>query len=437
MNVPLSVADFTDLMTPCGPFEPRPLLAVAVSGGADSLALALLAHEWARARNGRIVALTVDHGLRPEARAEARTVGRWMRQRGIAHRVLAWRGPKPKSGIQAAAREARYRLLTEWCRSEGALHLLVGHTCDDQAETVLLRLAAGSGPHGLAGMPSIQELAAARILRPLLGIARGRIVATLRARSQLWIEDPSNRDERFARIRVRRMLAAASRGGTHAANLARSAGELGRFRAGQERKVADVLARAVELRPEGYALLDAAVLAEAAPEIGRRALAALLATIGGLGYVPRGDAVRTLHAELCADRAGKGRTLAHCRLVRDGGAWLVVRETRGIESAAAKARALRGWDGRFDLTLAGAWRGTRVAALGAQGWAELVARAPDPRGGPLPYPARLPVPALWDRKGLVAVPALGWRRGPKKTAISAFRPRRPLVPAVFAALFSA
>ena len=431
----ISAAEFARLMARCGPFEPRPLLAVAVSGGADSTALALLAHEWARARNGRILALTVDHGLRAEARAEARTVARWMKRRGIAHRILEWRGAKPAAGLQAAAREARYRLLGEACRAEGALHLLLAHTRDDQAETVLLRLAAGSGPHGLAAMPLVQERADHRLIRPLLGVPRARLRETLRTHGQEWIEDPSNRDERFARIRVRRALAEGDAG--RAAEIAAAAGELGRFRGGQERAVAESLARAVRVYPEGHALLDAKALAAAPREIGWRALAALLATVGGLGYAPRGEPVRRLHADLCAGTIGGGRTLGRCRLVPDGLNWLIVRETRGIETvrAGTGATSAAPWDGRFAVALPPGRKSVTVGPLGAAGWAELVGRRPSLRATPLPYAARLGLPALRDLHGLVAVPPFGYRRpgGPKKTSISAFQPLRPLAAAPFAA----
>lgn len=425
--------EFARLMERVGPFEPRPLLAVAVSGGADSMALALLAHEWAHARRGRILVLTVDHGLRAESRAEARTVARWMKRRGIAHRMLSWQGAKPETGLQAAARDARYRLLGEACRSAGALHLLLAHTRDDQAETVLLRLVAGSGPHGLAAMPIVQERADHRLLRPLLGASRARLRTTLEERGQDWIEDPSNRDERFARIRVRGALAAAGAG--HGEALAAAAGELGRFRARQERAIAGVLARAVGLFPEGYALLDPAALATAPADIGWRALSAVLATVGGLAYAPRGDAVRRLHADLGKGAIGGGRTLGRCRLIPSGAACLIVRETRGIATVRPGGRGQRRchWDGRFAVAFP--TPGIGVGPLGAAGWAELVARQPALRASAVPYPARLALPALRNRRGLVAVPLLGHVRtyGPKKTQIAAFEPLRPLAPAPFAA----
>jgi tRNA(Ile)-lysidine synthase len=153
---PFSSIEFARLMAPLGPFEPRPRIAVAVSGGADSMTLALLAARWARKAGGTAVALTVDHGLRPESGAEARQVARWMRARKIAHRTLRWTGAKPDSNIAAAAREARYGLLADWCRRNVVLHLLLAHHLDDQADP------AGTGQRagGLVGDGGSRRIAA-------------------------------------------------------------------------------------------------------------------------------------------------------------------------------------------------------------------------------------------------------------------------------------
>src|SRR5689334_12818293 len=168
------------------PFEVNPELAVAVSGGADSLALALLADRWARACGGRVTALTVDHGLRPEAAREARQVGRWLKASGIRHVILRWSPPAMKktatarlANLQAAARDARYELLCGWCRQHAVLHLLLAHHRDDQAETLLLRLARGSGLDGLAAMAPLVERSAVRLLRPLLAVPKTAITGYL------------------------------------------------------------------------------------------------------------------------------------------------------------------------------------------------------------------------------------------------------------------
>ena len=145
-------AAFDVLMAPLGPFEPAPRIAVAVSGGPDSLALCLLADRWARARGGAAFGLTVDHGLRLESAAEAAQVRRWLAGRAIARRTLRWKGGHTHSAVQEQARAARLALLTGWCRRAGVLHLLLGHQREDQAETALQRLVRGSGIDGLAAM---------------------------------------------------------------------------------------------------------------------------------------------------------------------------------------------------------------------------------------------------------------------------------------------
>ena len=211
----LDQAAFAALMARFAPFEARPHLAVAVSGGADSLALALLADGWARAESGRITALTVDHRLRPGSAEEAARVAHWLRHRAIAHVVLVRDGPGFAGDVQAEARAARYRLLEGWCECQGVLHLLTAHHREDQAETVLLRLARGSGLDGLAGIAAVVERRDCRILRPLLTVPRASLAATLEARGQAWIEDPSNRDPAYARVRLRQAEAVLEREGTH------------------------------------------------------------------------------------------------------------------------------------------------------------------------------------------------------------------------------
>jgi tRNA(Ile)-lysidine synthase len=295
-------------MAPLGPFEPAPRLAVAVSGGPDSMALALLAQRWTRARGGELIALHVDHGLRAESAGEARRVRGWLRRREVPSALLRWRGEKPSGNLQAAARSARYALLENWCRRSGILHLLVAHHRDDQAETMLMRLARGSLSFGLAGMPAISEREHVRLLRPLLAIGKSRLLATLEAIGQDWIEDPSNREPRFARTGVRRALAENPAG---AAALAARALELGRERIAEGKRVAECLVRAVTLLPHGGALLDRRALLRCGTPVARRALADLLATVAGREHPARSERVAALHAALMAAEF-RGRTLGGC-----------------------------------------------------------------------------------------------------------------------------
>jgi tRNA(Ile)-lysidine synthase len=411
-------------MAALAPFEPRPEVAAAVSGGPDSLALTLLLHDWVTARGGCLAAFTVDHGLRPEAAREAAWVGRLLRSHGIAHRVLRWEGPKPAAARQAAARAARYRLLLAACEAAGIFHLALAHHLEDQAETFLLRLGRGSGLDGLAAMAPVRETSGLRLLRPLLACPKARLRATLEARGLDWIEDPSNDDSAYARVRLRRLLPALAGQGLTPARLGSASRHLGRARAALEGEVAAVLARAVRPDPAGFLELDPAVLAGASAEVALRALARCLMAVGGGDFAPRLERLERLHARLAAG-LDRGVTLGGCRLLPraegSGPRWLVVREAgRAAEAALPPAGRLL-WDGRFELVLAppeggaGAQGGTlTVGPLGSAGWRGLAAALEQAEAGAraarIPAPARAALPALRDAGGLAAVPPLGYFR---------------------------
>lgn len=420
---PLTPAEFAAAMAALGPFEPRPAVAVGVSGGSDSLALTLLLADWLVPLSGRLIAFTVDHGLRPEAAQEAAWVGRQLRARDLAHRVLRWDGPKPAASRQAAAREARYRLLLAACEAEGILHLALAHHLEDQAETFLLRLGRGSGLDGLAAMASVVETDRLRLLRPLLACPKARLAATLAARNADWIDDPSNDDRAYARVRLRRLLPELAGEGLTPNRLAAASGHLGRARAALEEAVAALLARAVRPHPAGFLDLDPAALAAASPEIALRALARCVMTIGGCNYTPRLERLERLHASLARGLAG-GVTLGGCRILprenpRGGRRWLVVREAGRVATVPLGDAPLL-WDGRFELRPAGGSSGAAlltVGPLGSAGWRKLLAAMEGTRAGvraaELPAPARAALPALRDPGGLVAVPPLGYFRDAK------------------------
>jgi tRNA(Ile)-lysidine synthase len=415
--LPLALAELEAALAAVGGFEPRPLIAVATSGGPDSLALAILADRWASRKGGAAWALIVDHGLRPESACEAGIVAGWLGARQIPHVVLTWRGRKPATGIQAAARAARYRLLAEWCAERGCLHLLLAHHSNDQAETYLIRRRAGSGIYGLAAMSAVRELSQLRLVRPLLGVAKARLVALLDAEGQEYLRDPSNRNPAFERSRLRMQTAGAT--------IEAAVGEvraMGLARVARERELAALLARAVALHPAGFALIDPAPVA-AAGELGERALGRVAAVIGGGSYPLRGERLARLR-QTFDDRQPRARTLGGCRFVPWRGRVLALRETaRAMPPLSLVPGASALWDRRFAAKLpASAREPVTVGQLGTAGVAEL------PRGtvagdNPLPrlvYPA---LPAVWDEAGLAAVPALSWRRATAGcVAELAFRP---------------
>lgn len=420
-------------MARLGGFESKPRLAVGVSGGADSLGLALLAHDWAVGQGGFILALTVDHGLRPESADEAQRVGHWLAARGIEHRILRWEGVKPSTGIQAAARVARHRLLAERCRDEGILHLALAHHRDDQAETVLLRFARGSGVDGLAGMAPVRAEGGVRLIRPLLDLPHARLVATCRAFGQEWIEDPSNRNPAFARARLRAVEEALAAEGLDSERLADTARRAARARAALETATASLLAEAAEIYPEGWIRLDPKPFLAAPEELGLRALVRCLLVVGGAPYPPKAEASERLFAEVTGGLT-KGRTLGGCRILSWRGALLIAREPAGAdERKTVSPGDSVCWDRRFTVRLAPGDGGPiTLARLGGEGWRVALAEQPGLAALRLPEPARESLPALWDEAGLGAVPSLGFfRKESTLTAEAAFTPAVPLAGPAF------
>ncbi len=411
------------LMARFEPFETSPVLAVGVSGGADSLAFAFLADRWARARNGRVLALTVDHGLRPGSDTETGQVGAWLGARGISHSILPWQGDKPKAGIQAAAREARSNLLGARCREEGILHLLLAHHRGDQAETVALRREDKSGPDGLAAIAAETPTPWGRILRPMLGEPKATLTGYLASIGHPWIEDPTNRDERHARVRLRRRIAA---DGSEAV-LALDARASGIVRVARERRVAEALVRHARLAEAGWALISPLLLSEPA-DIAGTVFARAIVAIGNLDYAPRGERLQRLLSHLRDERA-HARTLGGCRLLSRQGRWLIVREPASLPRVVPFAGRSAAWD-RFVVSIEGNAldRDLTLGALGTD--------LPPAGAGHIPSAARPSLPAIRDLDGVVAVPHFGWVRPGAdewlKGATSWTFPRQGLARAEFA-----
>src|SRR5258707_13891532 len=226
-----------------------PAVVLAVSGGPDSIALMWLAARWRRAlaRGPRLIAVTVDHGLRPGAAAEAREVKRLARSLDLPHRTLRWTGPKPRTGLPAAARAARYRLLAQAARASDATHILTAHTRDDQAETLLMRMLRGSGIAGLAAMARESERDGVLLARPFLNVSKSQLIATLEKAKVGFADDPTNRDTNFTRPRIRAIMPVLAAEGGDARNLARLASRLARANAAVE-VLADGAERYLALR---------------------------------------------------------------------------------------------------------------------------------------------------------------------------------------------
>ena len=302
---------------------PAPALVLAVSGGPDSVALMWLAARWRRAlsRGPRLVAVTVDHGLRAESAREAREVKRLAQSLDLPHHTLRWTGPKPRTGLPAAAREARYRLLARAARRHGATHILTAHTRDDQAETLLMRLLRGSGIAGLSAMPRETEREGLWLTRPLLDVAKARLIATLQKARIGFADDPTNRDPAFTRPRLRALMPVLAEEGGDARSLARLAARLARANAAVEVLV-DGAERYLALKDGLDAGIDAALFTAMPEEIRLRLLKRAIDRAGHEGPAELGK-VETLLAALdraLAEHGGRlKQTLAGAVVSASGG----------------------------------------------------------------------------------------------------------------------
>jgi tRNA(Ile)-lysidine synthase len=407
-------AFFATCMARLEPFEPEPKLAVAVSGGADSLALALLSDRWARLRGGSILALIVDHGLRDASHAEAALTANRLTTQGIASRVLRLTDLSPGPAIAERARVARYHALTCACADAGIVHLLLGHHLADQAETLLIRCLGGSGASGMAAMATLVETHNLRLLRPLLSISPQTLREHLTKENVDWIEDPSNRDTKALRPRLRSLRADRDGIGSATIALASSAAAHGHARAVREAQIAVAMARTISLRPEGFAVLPAGPIAPAV-------LSALVQTISGSGYPADTAAIAKLSA------TPGPATLAGIRIVRAGNKLLMLREEVAIgPDIQVHAGAI--WDGRFRLETSPP-NTPANCVCGKLGDAAAGLR----QLSNLPSAVLRGLPAIRLGEKLVAVPHLGYHDGEASTSVDmTFAPRRPATSAAFA-----
>lgn len=286
---PISVSEARRLFAD---WKAAPALLLAVSGGPDSIALMWLVARWRRAlaRGPRLIAVTVDHGLRAEGAREARDVKRLAKALDLPHRTLRWTGDKPKTGLPAAARAARYRLLAKAARAGGATHILTAHTRDDQAETLLMRMLRGSGIAGLAAMARESERDGVRLARPLLDVPKSQLVATLNKAKITFADDPTNHDASYTRPRLRALMPALAEEGGDSRNLARLAARLARANAAIE-VLADGAERYLALRDHNDAArfgFDAGAFAGLTEEIRLRLLKRAIDRVGHEGPVELG-----------------------------------------------------------------------------------------------------------------------------------------------------
>jgi tRNA(Ile)-lysidine synthase len=404
---PLGVEEAARLLAPLASY---PHVALAVSGGPDSLALMQLVHR-VRSSGGlrtEITVLSVDHGLRAGSREETLMVAEMAAQLGFGHAILTWSPPEHHAGgLQASARVARYGLMAAYCHAHEISALVTAHHLDDQAETMLMRLKRGSGLDGLAAIPDKGLWAGIVVLRPLLDVPKARLKATLTAEGIGWVDDPSNIDPRFERARVRAASDALVALGLTPQALARSAQRLRRARAALDHVTDDFLVAHSVMSEAGYCTLDGNALASAPDEIALRALARVVEAVGARSVPLRLAKLETMLDALKAAPA-KTHTLGGCRIQPLGDCLGVFRETRGsglpVLSLAPGERAL--WDNRFRVELSRKASGpVTVKALGDDGFRDARSNF-DWLASLYPIAGRT-LPSCWRDEVLLFVPELG------------------------------
>jgi tRNA(Ile)-lysidine synthase len=423
-----------ELVTLFAPLAQARQIALAVSGGADSLALLDAADRWRKAR-GRpeVVVLTVDHRLQPGSGAAAAQVKEIAAARGLTTEVLIRKGNAPESNIEAEARRARYRLLFDACRRIGASHLVTAHHRDDVAETFLMRLKRGAGIFGLAAMRPAVDVGGVMLVRPFLSVSRARLAATTAAAGWMPFDDPMNADPRFARTAARRLLAA---GGLDAAVVAAVASRIAELADAVDAAATALVAEAVASDEYAIAWLDARRFADTADEVRARVLVRLLIAVGGDDYPPRSERLSgLLSAMLSTPAAGRlKRTLSGVVVERRGGRFAFYREAGrgGPRTVTAAPGQSVIWDHRFAVTLdAGSPEGLTVGPLGEVGRRVVGATTGKLADPALPAAAMAVLPALRQGSEILAVPVFRADRTQVAVVFTSLLPKRLSRPPLF------
>lgn len=390
------------------------VLLLAVSGGADSTAMMHLAarwHEETQLRQPELHICTVDHGLRPGAHREAALVAQQAKSLNLPHHLMRWQGEKPETGIQDAARQARYRLMADLLVSIAAdkkAALITAHTQEDQAETVLMRLARGSGLDGLAAIRTVRRFGqdgCHDIVRPLLGVPKARLIATLRDQNIEWSEDPSNQRQEFERVKVRAAAPHLSKLGLTANKIALSAKRLQRAQSALDWAAARLEEDTLQLNGGAFAAIGRQQFGTAPEELRVRLLLRVLDAFGGAAPPARLSQVETLDARLQMNGVIT-MTLGGCIVAASTEEIHVYREPGRtvLPELALACGQPADWDCRFRVLVTaedpGEAGAVSVRALGRQGYATLK----QPKRAPLPAQIAASLPAFWSGQSLLAVP---------------------------------
>ncbi len=393
----LSGQEYLEKLTALMRSAPEGRVAVAVSGGGDSVALLLLMDVWAQANGREIAVVTVDHGLRPEAVAEAAYVASLCAEMRLTHQTLKWSGWNGKGNLQNAARMARRELIGGWAKTQGIGTVVTGHTRNDQAETFLMRLARGSGVDGLAGIYQVSEVDNVIWMRPLLDIGREELRGFLRARGIRWIEDPSNEDTRFNRIKIRKGMAALEELGLGVAVLSETAKRMQRARDALEQMTLSLAQDVAEPRESGAVRLQMDAFLSAPIEAQLRLLAHMIGWVSSATYRPRLKSLQRVREGLSN---GKPQTLAGCIISIVGKGQIEI--CREVKAVLPSESIIGLFDGRW---IVGCTRGGATLTLRALGENGILLR-PEWRQSAESRNTILSMPSIWYNNELMSVPLL-------------------------------
>ncbi|HWV21552.1 MAG TPA: tRNA lysidine(34) synthetase TilS [Devosia sp.] len=348
------LADQASLATLFAPVSGEAGLGLAVSGGPDSLALMLLVHRWVSSVENppRIVVYSLDHGFRPEAAAEVAMVGAEAERLGFAFRGLKWSEGHPETGLQEAARQARYRLIGAAMAADGIKTVLTAHHRADQAETILMRLAHGSGLDGLKGMVPLSVVEGVRVFRPLLDVEPAALGAIVEEAGLTPAQDPSNHDEAYERVRWRRLLPALAQEGLDGAALSRFAARMAEADQALAQLADAAFAELVDVDGFGAASLPLAALGQLGPATGRRVLSRILAVVGGRQKPRALGQVERLFEQITSDTLPRGATLLGTVIrIKDGFVTIAREPGRALpEDRTLPPAGVLVWDERFEIT---------------------------------------------------------------------------------------
>ena len=405
------------------PFENNPKICVAVSGGADSLALILLANKLVKKINGSVVGVTVDHSLRDESAEEAQHVKKELEKFHISHEIIKYSGPKPKTRIQEIARKYRYKLLGDFCKSRNIYHLLIGHHSLDQKETCLMRNWRDSGFIGLAGMSAVREFKNHRLLRPMLNLDPKKLKEYLTENKVIWIEDVSNKNNFYLRVRARQYLS-------------RSSWEIGTFFAKKrielEMKLSKWFSLNAEVSSFGYVRINFKEFLISEKYLRKQILSRSISTVGGLEYSPSFSSLNLISEHF--DNFSTSKALGGCLIFKKLDSLFIVREIRNNEPK--KIISNGGsiiWDRRFIVKMSKTnEKQIKLHRLGRKGFEQIRNAGYYRYNSNIPKVALFSLPALWERDKVVSVPHLGVKLEQKVEVTANFSPPQSLSPSGFA-----